>query len=276
MDIQWYPGHMTKTVRMMQEDIRLVDLVIELTDARVPMSGRNPDIDRLSNGKQRIILLNKADLSDEKASLLWKDYYEKQGIITALVNARSGEGVKQIQNLARQACSEKIERDKKRGIVNRPLRAMVCGIPNVGKSTLINSFSGRAAAKTGNRPGVTKGRQWIRLNKSLELLDTPGILWPKFEDRQIGLKLAVIGTIRDELLETAELAAWLLSYLKEQYPNALPNRYGCDTLEEIAAVRGCLRREGEIDRERAAALVIDDFRKGKLGKISLEFPVSTD
>ena len=260
----------------MQEDIRLVDLVIELTDARAPMASRNPDIDRLANGKQRVILLNKADLADEKGCRMWKEYFEGKGIITSVVNARSGEGVKQIQNLAREACKEKIERDKRRGILNRPLRAMVCGIPNVGKSTLINSFSGRAAAKTGNRPGVTRGRQWIRLNKSLELLDTPGILWPKFEDRQIGLKLAVIGTIRDELLEANELALWLISYLGENYPDALIQRYGCDTLDEIARVRGCLRQEGEIDTDRAASLVIEDFRKGKLGKISLEFPVSTD
>ena len=276
MQIQWYPGHMTKTKRMMQEDIRLIDLVIELTDARIPLSSRNPDIDQLGAGKPRVLLLNKADLADPQANDQWQQYFEEKGFFTAQINSQRGNGIRQIQPLVAKACQEKIERDRRRGILNRPVRAMVCGIPNVGKSTFINSFAGKAIAKTGNKPGVTRGKQWIRLNKQVELLDTPGILWPKFEDRKAGICLAAVGSIRDELIPAAELASWLIGFLQDHYPSALSQRYGCTSLEEIALARGCLRREGEPDIDRAAFLVIDDFRKGKLGKISLEFPERTD
>lgn len=184
MNLQWYPGHMTKAKRMMQEDIKLIDVVIELVDARIPLASRNPDIDEMAKGKARIVLLNKFDLADDKKTLEWKAWFEEQGIFATLVNSKSGKGIKEVHQVIQEACKEKIERDRKRGIKNRPIRAMVVGIPNVGKSTFINSFAGKACTKTGNKPGVTKGKQWIRLNKSVELLDTPGILWPKFEDEQ--------------------------------------------------------------------------------------------
>lgn len=279
MNYQWYPGHMTKARRMMQEDMKLIDLVIELIDARIPVSSRNPDIDELGKGKSRIILLNKSDLADEKQNAAWSEYFQQFGYFVAKVNSRSGAGLKQIQPLIQEACKEKIERDRKRGILNRPVRAMVVGIPNVGKSTFINSFAGRACAKTGNKPGVTKGKQWIRLNKSVELLDTPGILWPKFEDQIVGLKLALIGSIKDELLNADELAMWLIGYLKEQYKGCLTERYHADEMEEdlkiletIAENRSCKLKGGELDLSKAAVLLIDDFRSGRLGKISLEVP----
>ena len=220
MNYQWYPGHMTKARRMMQEDSRLVDLVIEIVDARVPMSSRNPDIDEIGKNKFRIILLNKIDLADPEFNSLWKKYFEEKGFFVQEINSKSGMGVKNIQPLVQEACREKIERDRKRGIINRPVRAMVVGIPNVGKSTFINSFAGRACTKTGNKPGVTKGKQWVRLGKNLELLDTPGILWPRFEDQKVGERLAMIGSINDEILHADELAASVISFLYREYPNA--------------------------------------------------------
>ena len=226
MDYQWYPGHMTKARRMMQENIALIDLLIELTDARAPQSGRNPDIDSLANGKSRIIVLNKADLADSEATDQWRTHFENEGILTAAVDSRKGSGVRQLKPLIDKACQEKIERNRRRGIVNRPVRAMIAGIPNVGKSTFINSFAGKAVAKTGDKPGVTKGKQWIRLNKNVELLDTPGILWPKFDDQIIGMRLAILGSIRDEITDEGELAVWLIRYLMKEYPAALAERYG--------------------------------------------------
>ncbi len=279
MNYQWYPGHMTKARRMMQEDIKLIDLVIELLDARVPYSSRNPDIDELGKNKARLVLLNKADLADESRNRIWAEHFREKGCYVAEVDSRSGTGMKQIQELIREACREKTERDRRRGILNRPVRAMVAGIPNVGKSTFINTFAGKACAKTGNKPGVTKGKQWIRLNKNVELLDTPGILWPKFEDQSVGLKLAVIGSIKDELLQTEELAMWILAFLREQYPGRLQERYGtreegtdAKLLGEIADARGCLQKGGQPDYQKAAALVVDDLRSGKLGRITLELP----
>lgn len=279
MNYQWYPGHMTKARRMMQEDIKLIDLVIELTDARVPMASRNPDIDELGKGKARLILLNKADLADERKNDAWAEYFKSKGYYALKINARSGAGMKQIQNMIREACKEKIERDRKRGIMNRPVRAMVVGIPNVGKSTFINTLAGKACAKTGNKPGVTKGKQWIRLNKEVEFLDTPGILWPKFEDQLIGQKLAVVGSIRDEILQSEELALWILHYLRENYSGLIQNRYNVEEngedisiLEQIAVARGCKLKGDLPDIGKASALVVDDFRSGKLGRISLEVP----
>ena len=198
MNLQWYPGHMTKAKRQMQEDLKLIDLIIELVDARIPLSSRNPDIDELGKNKSRLILLNKSDLADEKYNEEWTKYFQQKGFFVLKVNARSGAGLKAIQGVITEACKEKIERDRRRGIKNRPIRAMVVGIPNVGKSTFINSYAGKACTKTGNKPGVTKGKQWIRLNKSLELLDTPGILWPKFEDQEVGKRLARLKTKREE------------------------------------------------------------------------------
>ena len=226
MNFQWYPGHMTKAKRMMQEDIKLIDVVIELVDARIPFSSKNPDIDEIAKNKSRIILLNKFDLADEKNTLKWKEWFEKQGFFVAFVNSKNGRGVKEVHNVIQEACKEKIERDRKRGIINRPVRAMIVGIPNVGKSTFINSFAGKACAKTGNRPGVTKGKQWIRLNKNVELLDTPGILWPKFDDQAVGLRLAFIGSIKDEILNVTELALELIDFLQSHYAGKLAERYG--------------------------------------------------
>lgn len=281
MHFQWYPGHMSKAKRAMEEDIKLIDVVIELVDARIPLSSKNPDIDRLARNKSRIILLNKYDLADEKKTKDWVKYYEEQGFHTALVNSKSGQGVKGVTAVIMRACKEKIERDRKRGIINRPIRAMVVGIPNVGKSTFINSFAGKACTKTGNKPGVTKGKQWIRLNKNVELLDTPGILWPKFEDQVVGLRLAWIGSIRDEIVSMTDLALELISFLTEEYPDVLAEHYRLeetssdkvDILEKIALKRQCLKTGGESDIEKAGKLLLEDFRMGKLGKISLEVDV---
>ncbi|MBQ7358616.1 MAG: ribosome biogenesis GTPase YlqF [Lachnospiraceae bacterium] len=277
MNYQWYPGHMTKAKRMMQEDIKLIDLVIELVDARAPLSSRNPDIDTLAQNKSRLILLNKSDLADPKANSEWTKYFRDKGFFVLEINARSGAGIKNINGMVAEACKEKIERDRRRGIVNRPVRAMVVGIPNVGKSTFINSFAGKACTKTGNKPGVTKGKQWIRLNKSLELLDTPGILWPKFEDQQVGMRLAFLGSINDEIIITSELALDLIGCIRNLYPNAIPERYGfempesnVDVLSEIAKARKCFAKGEALDYDKAAALLIDDFRSGKLGPMTLE------
>lgn len=281
MNYQWYPGHMTKAKRMMQEDIKLIDLIIELVDARAPLSSRNPDIDELGKNKYRIILLNKSDLADPRANAAWAAYFESKGLYVLEINARTGAGMKSIQGLVQEACKEKIERDRKRGIVNRPVRAMVVGIPNVGKSTFINSFAGKACTKTGNKPGVTKGKQWIRLNKSLELLDTPGILWPKFEDQNVGMRLAFIGSINDEIIIMQEMTLDLIRCVGERYPQVFENRYGVSyegdgaqaairMLDEIARARKCYLKGEELDYDRAAALFVDDFRSGRLGRITLE------
>ena len=279
MNYQWYPGHMTKAKRMMQEDIKLIDLVIEIIDARVPLSSRNPDIDELGKNKARLIILNKSDLADEKKNDAWAAWFQGKGCFTAKVNARNGAGMKKIQDTIQEACKEKIERDRKRGIMNRPVRAMVVGIPNAGKSTFINTLAGKACAKTGNKPGVTKGKQWIRLNKNIELLDTPGILWPKFEDQLVGLKLAVVGSIKDELLQSEELAMWLIAYLRQEYAGLLTERYqieedGTDLeiLERIAQSRGCRLKGNLPDYPKTAALIVEDFRSGRLGRITLEKP----
>ena len=225
MHFQWYPGHMTKAKRMMQENIKLIDLVIELVDARIPVSSRNPEIDELGKNKARLILLNKSDLAEDKWNDAWAEFFKEKGYSVLKVNSRKGGGVKSIQGVIQEACKEKIERDRKRGILNRPVRAMVVGIPNVGKSTFINALAGKACTKTGNKPGVTKGKQWIRLNKNVELLDTPGILWPKFEDQTVGLRLAFIGSIKDEILNAEELAMELIGFLKNKYPGILKEKY---------------------------------------------------
>lgn len=273
----WYPGHMTKAVRMMQENIKLIDLIIELVDARIPLSSRNPDIDKLGAGKARIVLLNKSDLADPVYNRQWTEFFQKQGAHVLEINAKNGAGMKAINGLVQEACREKLERDRKRGIVNRPVRAMVVGIPNVGKSTFINSFAGKACTKTGNKPGVTKGKQWIRLNKGLELLDTPGILWPKFEDAKVGMRLAFIGSMNDEVIILEELACDLLKVLKDLYPELVKLRYDiewCDTpaemLEAIARSRGCLTRGESLDLKKASGILMDDFRSGRLGRMTLE------
>lgn len=279
MNLQWYPGHMTKAKRQMQEDLKLIDLIIELVDARIPLSSRNPDIDELGKNKARLILLNKSDLADERYNEQWSAYFQKKVFYVVKVNAKSGAGLKSIQGVIQEACKAKIERDRRRGIKNRPIRAMVVGIPNVGKSTFINSYAGKACAKTGNKPGVTKGKQWIRLNKTLELLDTPGILWPKFEDQEVGKRLAFIGSIKDEILNLEELSLELLDYIRTNYPGLLNTRYGIEEegtpvslLEAVADKRKCLIRGQEIDYAKAAGIVMEEFRNGKIGRITLEFP----
>lgn len=280
MNYQWYPGHMTKAKRMMQENIKLIDLVIELVDARIPLSSKNPDIDDIGKNKSRIILLNKADLADSFYNKKWMEYFKEKGYHTLEINSKSGAGVKSIQGLVQEACKEKIERDRRKGILNRPVRAMVVGIPNVGKSTFINSFAGKACTKTGNKPGVTKGKQWIRLNKSLELLDTPGILWPKFEDQIVGQNLAMIGSMNDQILIIDEMAISLLTYMRKHYCGLLEKRYGItesedsvQMLEDICKNRRCYLKGEELDIGKASAIILDEFRSGKLGKITLEYPV---
>ena len=285
MNLQWYPGHMTKAKRQMMEDIKLIDLVIELLDARVPLSSRNPDIDEIAGNKARMILLNKADLADPEKSKAWMQRFEKDGLSTCLINSRDARDMKQINQMVEKVCAAKFERDRKRGIRNRPVRAMVVGIPNVGKSTFINSYARKAVAKTGNKPGVTKGKQWIKLSNVLELLDTPGILWPKFEDQTVGLHLAMIGSIKDEIINTEELSLELIRILQEQYPGMLQEYYGYPDiapsddvkeevaiLEGIAKVRGCIAKGGELDYQKAANQILENFRNGKIGRISLESP----
>lgn len=281
MDYQWYPGHMTKAKRMMQENVRLVDLVIEILDARVPLSSRNPDVDQLAQGKQRMIILSKADLADPELTAEYVNYFTKKKIEAIALDARTRKANTQIMKALSKITKEKKERDQKRGIRNRPVRAMICGIPNVGKSTFINSFAGKACAKTGNKPGVTKGKQWIRLNKSVELLDTPGILWPKFEDQSVGLKLALIGSIKDEILNIDEMSLELIKLL-QRHPadaQALQARYeltetedAVRMLEQIATNRSCIKKGGELDYSKAAALLLDEFRSGTIGHITLERP----
>lgn len=279
MNYQWYPGHMTKARRMMEENIKLIDLVIEVVDARIPMSSRNPDIDNLAKNKARLILLNKSDLSDERLNQQWIDYFAQKGVLCLKLNSRGGAGIKQMNSAIERACHEKIERDKKKGIMNRPVRAMVVGIPNVGKSTFINAYAGRACAKTGNKPGVTKGKQWIKLSKTVELLDTPGILWPKFDSELVGRNLALIGSMNDEVINIEDLAFEAVTFLKNNYSGNLSERYGVDEDEEtleimdaIAAKRGCLKRGAMTDYEKLAGIILDDFRSGRIGRITLEKP----
>ena len=277
MNIQWFPGHMTKAKRQMQEDIKLIDLVIELLDARIPLASRNPEIDQLARDKARMILLNKADLSDPKATSRWKEYFERQGMTVLALDSRSVSLRKPMQKAIMDATEKKRARDLRRGIKNRPVRAMIAGIPNVGKSTLINSLAGRAAARTGNKPGVTKGKQWIHLRDNIDLLDTPGILWPKFEDQETGIHLAMIGAISDHVLQVEDLSLKVIHFLREAYPGALSDRYAVDEEKEdvdilsaIALKRGCLVRGNEIDYRKTADLFLDEFRKGQLGRISIE------
>lgn len=277
MDYQWYPGHMTKAMRQMKEDIKLIDLVIELLDARIPISSRNPDIDNLGKNKARLVLLNKSDLADEAQNNKWIQYFKDKGIIALKINSKNKQGIKDINNAVLTVCKEKIERDKRKGIKNRPVRAMVVGIPNVGKSTFINAYAGKNCAKTGNKPGVTKGNQWIRLGKNLELLDTPGVLWPKFDDQKIGLHLAFIGSMNDNNLDMAELAYQLIKEVSKTYPEAFLNRYGIvgdeDALQvmyQVAEVRGCKLKGNKPDLDKTSSMIMDDFRSGKLGRITID------
>lgn len=279
MAYQWFPGHMTKSMRMMQENLKLIDMIIELSDARIPLSSTNPELKNLANGKSRIIILTKTDLADPAMSKQWAEAFKEEGTTALFVDARENKNIKALKPQILEVCREKIERNKRRGIVGRPIRAMVVGIPNVGKSTFINSFVGKTTAKTGNKPGVTRGKQWIRLNKELELLDTPGVLWPKIEDDRIGENLALTGSIRDEIIDATDLAGILIEKLKSRYQGVLADRYHIsedgevfEVLTQTALARGCLKAGGEADLQKAAQLMLHDFRSGALGRLTLEGP----
>ena len=282
MNIQWYPGHMTKTRRQIESDLKHVDIVVEIVDARIPISSRNPDIDAICGNKPRIIMLNRADQADPQLTRAWADYFNKTlGIPAAAADSRAGTGVGQMAALARSALKEQIARWKEKGQVGRPIRAMVVGVPNVGKSTFINKAAKRKSAKTGDRPGVTRGKQWVSVDSGLELLDTPGILWPKFEDETIGLHLAFTGAVKDEVTDLEGLACALLELLRNRYPQAVKERYkvaelegrqGWELLEDCAKNRGMRISGGEVDTERMAKLLLDEFRGGKLGRFTLEAP----
>ena len=282
MNIQWYPGHMTKTRRQMEADLKHVDIVVEIVDARVPISSRNPDIDAICGNKPRVIMLNRADQADPQLTRAWADYFNKTlGIPAAAADSRAGTGVGQMAALARSALKEQIARWKEKGQVGRPIRAMVVGVPNVGKPTFINKAAKRKSAKTGDRPGVTRGKQWVSVDSGLELLDTPGILWPKFEDETTGLHLAFTGAVKDEVTDLEGLACALLELLRDRYPQAVKERYkvaelegrqGWELLEDCAKNRGMRISGGEVDTERMAKLLLDEFRGGKLGRFTLEAP----
>ncbi len=282
MNIQWYPGHMTKTRRQMEADLKHVDIVVELVDARIPISSRNPDIDAICGDKPRIIMLNRADQADPQMTKVWTNYFIKErGMQAAAVDSRSGSGVGQMVSLARNALKEQIAKWQEKGQVGRPVRAMVVGVPNVGKSTFINKLARRKSAKAGDRPGVTRGKQWVSVDKGLELLDTPGILWPKFEDEVTGLHLAFTGAVKDEVTDMEGLACALLALLRDRYPQTLTERYrlteldgkqGWELLELGARKRGMLISGGEADTERMAKVLLDEFRGGKLGRFTLETP----
>lgn len=273
-NINWYPGHMKKTRELIQENLKMVDLVIEVIDARIPVSSRNPIIDDLVKSKQRIIVLNKSDLSDEAANREWADEFRKDGSIVIQMNCMSGQGVNQLFKTLSRLQDEK----NKDQIRKKPLRMMIVGVPNVGKSSLINRMTGKKSAKTGDRPGVTKGKQWLALENGMQLLDTPGILWPKFEDPEVGLNLAFCGSIKDEILDMATLALELIKVLAADYPKLLMERYkldgisedGLENMEAIALKRGFILPGKRIDYERCAKTVLDEFRGGKIGRITLE------
>ena len=280
MNIQWYPGHMTKTRRQIEADLKQVDAVCEIVDARIPMSSRNPDIDAICGSKPRIIVLNRMDLADPAATKKWAAYFKNKGMAVISTDCKTRRGIADFTPAARTACREKLERDAARGM-NRPLRVMVVGIPNVGKSTLINQISGRKGAKAENRPGVTRGKQWVTVDSGLQLLDTPGILWPKFEDPEVGMMLAYTGAVKEGVIDLEELACRLMELLHKFYPQTLAERYkveapegtpGWELMEMAGRKRGYLISGGEVNTERMAKVLVDEFRGGKLGKFTLEMP----
>ncbi|MFC0558625.1 ribosome biogenesis GTPase YlqF [Halalkalibacter alkalisediminis] len=280
MTIQWFPGHMAKARREVTEKLKFIDVVIELLDARIPLASRNPMIDELVSHKPRLILLNKADLADPTVTASWKSYFEAKGATVLSINAQNGKGTEKIPNACKHLAKPIIEKMISRGMKPRAIRAMILGIPNVGKSTLINRLASKRTAQVGDRPGVTKRQQWIKVGTELELLDTPGILWPKFEDQIIGYRLAATGAIKDELLDFQDIALFLLNYLKDHYPSLIQERYklesvpedGLELFDEIGKKRGCLLGGGYVDYDKAAEIILREMRSGTLGRISLERP----
>lgn len=285
MNIQWYPGHMAKTKRIIQENISLVDVVIELIDSRVPYSSKNPDIDELAKNKFRIIVMNKCDLADEKSTNLWEKYFKNRGFKVIKANSLKGNSINDVTTIAKELMKEKIERQKAKGRIFVPIRSMIVGIPNVGKSTFINKYVGKTMAKTGDRPGVTKSKQWIRIKKGFELLDTPGILWPKFEDKSVGLKLAFTGAINDNILDIETLGIEFINHMMAIYAECIKKRYNIEfdtidmpseILKKIGRTRGFILKGDTIDMSRTATILMDEYRAGKLGKITLELPENID
>ena len=279
--IQWFPGHMAKTRRVMKESLGLVDIVVELRDARIPKSSRNPEIEKIIGDKPRLVVFNKADIADPAVTKEWQEYYKSHGVRTLALDCRSGKGLKELVPAVRQELHDLLEKRKARGMESRPIRMMIVGVPNVGKSSLINRLAGGKRVKVEDRPGVTRGKQWVRLESGIELLDMPGVLWPKFDDRQVGERLAYTGAIKDDVLDRETLAANFLVRLRALYPEAIKQRYkldpeadlaGWELLEQAAKNRGFLAGRGEYDTERMSAVLLDEFRGGKLGRITLELP----
>ncbi len=289
--INWYPGHMAKTRRQIMEDIRLVDIVIELLDARIPISSQNPDIGEIIKNKKKLVVLNKCDLADDKKNKKWIEYFNKRGIPAVLTDANSGKGIDECVRKIEKIMEEDLNNQAQKGRVGRKIRAMIIGIPNVGKSSFINRISKKTSAGVGNRPGVTKQKQWIRINEKVELLDTPGVLWPKFESEEVGLKLAFTGTIKEEILQRTEIAYYLVKFLLEKYFDLLCERYKLNPADVkielennerpeneniyeiflmIGRKRGCIISGGNIDEEKTARIILDEFKNGKIGKITLE------
>ncbi len=290
-NINWYPGHMAKTRRQIMEDIRLVDIVIELLDARIPISSQNPDIGEIIKNKKKLVVLNKCDLADDKKNKKWIEYFNKKGIPAVLTDANSGKGIDECVRKIEKIMEEDLNNQAQKGRVGRKIRAMIIGIPNVGKSSFINRISKKTSAGVGNRPGVTKQKQWIRINEKVELLDTPGVLWPKFESEEVGLKLAFTGTIKEEILQRTEIAYYLVKFLLENYFDLLCERYKLNPVDVkielennerpeneniyeiflmIGRKRGCIISGGNIDEEKTARIILDEFKNGKIGKITLE------
>ncbi|MEF9953073.1 MAG: ribosome biogenesis GTPase YlqF [Clostridium sp.] len=284
MNIQWYPGHMAKTKREIKENLKLVDVVIELLDARIPFSSRNPDLDEIISGKEKVVLLNKADLASDAITNQWIKYYKERGIEAMAIDAITGKGLNKIYALCKEAVKEKIEKNEKKGIIGKPLRAMVTGIPNVGKSSFINKIGGKSTARTGDKPGVTRSKQWIKVNKDFELQDTPGVLWPKFDDNKVAQRLAFTRAIKDEILDIEELAFYFVKYLQETNPEVLTSRYNVElnmeepyeTMISIGRKRGCVISGGGVDTVRVANLILDEYRTGKLGRLTLETPAEIE
>ena len=280
-NINWFPGHMAKTKRILSENLKLVDIVIEILDARIPLSSKNPDIDKLVLNKPKIVVLNKSDLADMAVSKKWEKYFKEKGQKVIFVDSLKGIGIRELNKAINELMKEKNERNKQKGRISYVVKSMVVGVPNVGKSAFINKIAGKKIAQTGDRPGVTRSKQWVKLNDKIDLLDTPGILWPKFEDMNVGLNLAFTGAIKDEIYDIIEVAGILLEKLNKMYPSLIEKRYkvaeiqdkkGYEILEDIAKKRGCIISGGEVDYTRISAIVLDEFRAGKIGKISLETP----